>query len=183
VATLPEFSRPKKIKNRNNPIPLSIQSTLFSLFFLCGGLLAAVFAKPDWLPQPDQYPASITISPAEKSITLTNGLITRTFHTVPNLATVSLKQEITGEEFLRSLRPSDSGRDENLAGSQYKTGHTQVGDDLFAGRHGQTAPGGNPLPGSKMSCPEFQTTRITESKNCSHKTGLHLLNSVWTNSI
>jgi len=60
-------------------------------------------AEKDWLLESPETKAKAYIS--EKEIILSNGLVSRTIRTVPNAATVSLKNLQTGEEFIRSVKP------------------------------------------------------------------------------
>ncbi len=60
-------------------------------------------SKADWLIDGSSFKSSI----AEKDgfVTISNGLITRTFTLKPDGATVSLKSLITGKELLRAVKP------------------------------------------------------------------------------
>lgn len=60
--------------------------------------------KPDWLLNPAAFPARIVHSAANE-VTLTNGIISRTFRISPNLATVALEDVLNNKSLLRSVRP------------------------------------------------------------------------------
>ena len=59
-------------------------------------------AKNDWLLQAPGTEASVYQS--DKEVVLSNGLISRTIRLVPNAATVGLKNLLTGEEYVRSVK-------------------------------------------------------------------------------
>ena len=62
------------------------------------------FSRPeyDWLLQPSEAKASVCRI-NEKDIVLGNGLVSRMFRILPNLATVDFKNEMTGESLLRAV--------------------------------------------------------------------------------
>ncbi len=60
-------------------------------------------AKNDWLLQSPGTGAGVYQS--KKEVILSNGLISRTIRLVPNAATVGLKNLVTGEEYIRSVKP------------------------------------------------------------------------------
>ena len=60
-------------------------------------------ADKDWLIGTPDTEARAYIS--DKEVVLANGLVSRTIHTIPNAATVGLKNLVTGEEFIRSVKP------------------------------------------------------------------------------
>lgn len=65
---------------------------------------AAASVKEDWLVVPVAQKAAVYRSgPAE--VTVTNGLVRRTWRVTPNGATVSFNNLMTGEQLLRSVRP------------------------------------------------------------------------------
>jgi len=59
--------------------------------------------KTDWLIESPEIEARAYIS--DKEVILANGLISRTVYTGANAATVGLKNLVTGEEFIRSVKP------------------------------------------------------------------------------
>ncbi len=61
-------------------------------------------AQQDWLLQKPAIAADVFVH-GDRQIVLSNGLVSRTIHMVPNAATVSLKNMRTGEEFIRSVQP------------------------------------------------------------------------------
>lgn len=62
-------------------------------------------ALPHWLFHSSSIPVSVQLDPHENTVSLSNGLIERTFLVKPNLATVSLRNLQTGEEFVRATEP------------------------------------------------------------------------------
>lgn len=80
-----------------------IFSILVVLHFAYGVALYA--SEPDWLIDPAPYTSEIKHREDRRAIDLDNGLVRRSFILQPNAATVSLKHRITGEEFVRSIRP------------------------------------------------------------------------------
>ena len=61
-------------------------------------------ASEDWLIAMPKIKSGVFRS-GEKDIVMSNGLASRTFRIHPNAATVSLKNLVTGEEYLRSVQP------------------------------------------------------------------------------
>ncbi len=61
-------------------------------------------AQKDWLIETPDLSATLQ-SNGEKEVILTNGLISRTIRLTPNAATVSLRNLVTGEEYIRSVKP------------------------------------------------------------------------------
>ena len=61
-------------------------------------------AKADWLINATSFPARI-VNPNNRELSLTNGLVSRTFRLAPNAATVAFDDLINGESLLRSVRP------------------------------------------------------------------------------
>lgn len=61
-------------------------------------------AENDWLLEKPAIKASVSRQ-GEKQIVISNGLVSRTFQISPNAATVGLKNLVTGQEFLRSVKP------------------------------------------------------------------------------
>ncbi|MBI9061289.1 MAG: hypothetical protein JEZ14_04840 [Marinilabiliaceae bacterium] len=60
--------------------------------------------QDDWLINPMEAKASVYTTP-ENHLVFSNGLVSRTFTTAPNVATVGLEHLQTNEAFLRSVRP------------------------------------------------------------------------------
>ncbi|MBS0195921.1 MAG: hypothetical protein JSR77_04105 [Planctomycetes bacterium] len=69
------------------------------------GPLSAAEPAPDWLLNPAPYTAAAQTSADGREVTLTNGLVRRTFRTAPNWATVALDSIPTHQSLLRSVRP------------------------------------------------------------------------------
>ncbi|MDN3686241.1 hypothetical protein [Cyclobacterium jeungdonense] len=61
-------------------------------------------AESDWLLYRSNQPARVQTD-KDGHLVLTNGLVSRTFATAPNGATIGLEHLQTGESFLRSVRP------------------------------------------------------------------------------
>ena len=59
----------------------------------------------DWLIKPPQTRSAVSRSADGKRVTIANGLVSRTFYLGDNLATTSLRQEQTGEEYVRATSP------------------------------------------------------------------------------
>lgn len=74
----------------------------------------------DWLIDPAPFKARIVESPDGKSVSIENGLVRRTFRTMPNLATVDLQNLVTGERLVRAVKPEAAlvldGRKVNVGG-------------------------------------------------------------------
>ena len=59
----------------------------------------------DWLIDPSPHKATATLSPDSRTLTLSNGLIRRTFRLGPNAATVGLDLPTTGQSVIRGVKP------------------------------------------------------------------------------
>ena len=59
--------------------------------------------EKDWLIESPKIRAEVHRT--DKEVILTNGLVSRTIRLAPNAATVGLKNLVTGEEFIRSVKP------------------------------------------------------------------------------
>ncbi len=59
----------------------------------------------DWLINGSRYKAEIITSDDGKEVVLRNGLIERKFRIEPNFANISIRNLVTGENLLRSVRP------------------------------------------------------------------------------
>ena len=62
-----------------------------------------VRSAEDWLLSPDGYKAEVKAGSDGKSIVLTNGLTARVFRIIPNLATVDIVNQMSGENMLRAV--------------------------------------------------------------------------------
>ncbi len=60
---------------------------------------------PDWLIASSGFKAQVKVDSSQPEIVLTNGLISRTFRTSPDAATVGFRNLITGESILRGVKP------------------------------------------------------------------------------
>jgi hypothetical protein len=65
----------------------------------------SVNPRPDWLIAPASYKAQVKDDLSRHEIILTNGLISRTFRTSPNAATIDFQNLMTGESILRGVKP------------------------------------------------------------------------------
>ncbi len=61
--------------------------------------------KNDWLIDNSFYQAKISISDSSKDITICNGLVERVFRIEPNIACISYRNLITGQQLLRAVKP------------------------------------------------------------------------------
>ena len=66
---------------------------------------SAQTSSPDWLVSPIHAPVRLEEHADNQTVTLSNGLISRTFQISPNLATISLRLLQNGEEFVRGIKP------------------------------------------------------------------------------
>ncbi len=62
-------------------------------------------AAADWLINDAEFKATVHRSADDRELSLTNGLIRRTFRLAPNLATVAFENLVTRESILRAVRP------------------------------------------------------------------------------
>jgi len=90
---------------------------LLILFLSCWAF-SAIGQKTDWLINPTEYSTQVN-KVNEKTITITNGLISRTFRLAPNGATVDYRNLVTGAAIIRSIRPEAIL---TIDGKQYKVG-------------------------------------------------------------
>lgn len=76
-------------------------------------------AGQDWLLQKPIVKASVTKT-ADNELVLSNGLVSRTIQVIPNAATTSLKNLVTGEEYIRAVEPEAivkiDGQDYDIGG-------------------------------------------------------------------
>jgi hypothetical protein len=87
--------------------PTTVPGALVTLAWVaCGfGAQGNARAGVDWLVVPTREAAEVVKLPAKKAILLTNGLISRTFHTVPNFVTVDYTNLATGARVIRGVKP------------------------------------------------------------------------------
>ena len=67
--------------------------------------LAADPSESDWLVSQRDARALRTISEDGHTVSITNSLVTRTFRVAPNAATVGIRNEMTGANILRGVKP------------------------------------------------------------------------------
>jgi len=75
------------------------------LTWILGGISLAQPVQTDWLIAPSQQSTSVITNQQTREITLTNGLISRTWRLSPNAATVGFENLMTGESLLRGAKP------------------------------------------------------------------------------
>lgn len=89
---------------------------------LYAGTLSAQVKSPasDWLIQPQSYTAAITEK--GKDITLSNGLLSRSFRITPNVICTDYRNLVSGEQLLRAVKPEArivvNGRDYMIGGAK-----------------------------------------------------------------
>jgi len=89
---------------------LSLRTMIIRNFqvIILSGCLACIrlhAGQPDWLLDGSSFKAEITASADGREVKLDNGLIRRALRLSPNAATVSFENLMTGEQFLRAVRP------------------------------------------------------------------------------
>ena len=77
-----------------------------SLFLFSGAVQAR--QPEDWLLDGPSFKARVSVTTEGREVVLDNGLLRRVFRLAPNAATVSFENRMTGESFLRSVRPEAS---------------------------------------------------------------------------
>ncbi len=86
-------------KNNSNVISKPLAAALLRL-----PVYVSEISKTDWLISKPVEKAKIQRQ-GNDEIVLSNGLVSRTFHLAANLATTSIKNLVTGEEYLRAIEP------------------------------------------------------------------------------
>ena len=76
-----------------------------SVLSLLASNLHASPPQPDWLVERSGWPARIEVREKEGEITLTNGLVERTFLLAPNFATISVTNLVAGAAVIRGIKP------------------------------------------------------------------------------
>ena len=66
---------------------------------------SAIQSVRDWLLHPETFKARISVALDRKSVTLDNGLISRSLKLIPDVATVGYRNLMTGETIIRAIRP------------------------------------------------------------------------------
>ena len=87
------------------PIFITVVAGLFLNLSGCNTLSEQDNQQQDWLIDGQEYVARLEESPGGEELTLTNGLISRTFSTSPNGATTGFDNLVTHESVIRSVRP------------------------------------------------------------------------------
>lgn len=111
--------------------PKQVLLLLFScLICLYGGTQSSLTSQPTWpssaekdgLLDPSPFKAGLFKGNSLSTISLSNGLVHRTFLLVPNLGTIALDNLMNGENLLRGMKPEASV---TLNGKTYKVGDLQ----------------------------------------------------------
>lgn len=100
---------------------------LVVLLLLIGIAVMSAFNNPqqntnqqnDWLLDSEKFIAGVTQSADGKDLMLSNGLIERNVRITPNFATIGIKNLVTGQNYLRSVRPEAQI---TLDGGEYNIG-------------------------------------------------------------
>lgn len=77
----------------------------YALTSVCPGQEKSTSQQNDWLINGEKYVTSIIPSADGKELVISNGLIERKFRMTPNFATIGIKNLVSGQNFLRSVRP------------------------------------------------------------------------------
>jgi len=80
-------------------------AVIFIAVFLCGCKPGNNQQRKDWLIDGKEFIARVTPSKDGKNLVLSNGLVERQFRITPNVATIGVKNFLTSQNFLRSVRP------------------------------------------------------------------------------
>ncbi|MDR0845231.1 MAG: hypothetical protein LBN71_08420, partial [Tannerella sp.] len=86
---------------------------IFFIFWaaFAGSLLNACHTETshrDWLIDNSAFVSTLGVSPDGKDLTLSNGLVSRVFRIIPNLATIGFNDLSTGHNHIRATRPEGS---------------------------------------------------------------------------
>ena len=65
----------------------------------------AICKLPDWLVKKIDYPAHVVVNDEDKTLTLTNGIVSRTFLLSPGFVTIDLYSHEKNSSVLRALGP------------------------------------------------------------------------------
>ncbi|MFC4874575.1 alpha-galactosidase [Negadavirga shengliensis] len=97
-----------------------ISYSFLILFISCSQYEHEDYQNDDWLINGTGYKAETKIIAGGKELVLTNGLVQRQFRVAPNFATVGLNNLVTGQNYLRAVRPEGrltlNGIDYNIGG-------------------------------------------------------------------
>jgi len=112
-----------RVARKSLAIPREAMRNWFLKSLTAALLGAAICLKaappPDWLIDGSSFRATIRSNEPKHEIILENGLVRRVFRLAPNAATVSFENLMTGEEFLRAVRPEAILE---LDGARYEVG-------------------------------------------------------------
>ncbi len=84
---------------------LCIQSSLSGQEIIPAQPVRSASPGTDWLLSGEAFEAGVSTRADKDEITLSNGLISRTFRITPNAATISFEQLVTGESLIRGVKP------------------------------------------------------------------------------
>lgn len=88
-----------------NSFVIGLTFLTLSCTFQCFSSSFITPADSDWLVQPTNIPARAVEDHQRNEIIITNGLISRTFRTAPNAATIAFDNLMTGESVIRGVKP------------------------------------------------------------------------------
>lgn len=88
-----------------NSFLIGLTLLTLSCTFQCFSSSFITPADSDWLVQPTNIPSRVVEDPEKNEIIITNGLISRTFRTSPNAATVAFDNLMTGQSVIRGIKP------------------------------------------------------------------------------
>jgi hypothetical protein len=88
-----------------NPKIMLTAVTLFLNLIACNKGPEGTIRKNDWMLSGEEYVSRLVESSDGKELMMTNGLISRTFSTAPNGATISFDNLVNNESIIRSVRP------------------------------------------------------------------------------
>ena len=155
--------------------------SLLTLFLALPGFASVPpVQQPDWLIDSSPYRASVQCNADTSRITLGNGLIRRIFATGPNAATVALDNLVSGEAFLRAVRPEAqlriNGMTYDVGGLEGQPNHAYLDESWIAGL--KANPRAFRFKGFEVSQPQerfaWKRTRHTAPQSAWPPKGVHL---------
>lgn len=154
-----------------NFVGMRIYYILFCCFFIYKSP-----AQTDWLVKHVAQRSEIKIS--DKTLELNNGLIARRIHIAPNATTTSFKNLVTGEQFIRSVRPEArivlNGKTYNIGGLYSQKEHAYLLEDWIPNFKKNDADFQYQRYEIGEVQPHFQWTCQTWASNKKLPTGKHL---------
>jgi hypothetical protein len=123
-----------KYRRKYAYLKMKITLPVFAFISLFISNIQAQSIVKDWLISPVTQRSEVKIG--DKSLELTNGLIARRIQITPNAATISFKNEVTGEQFIRSVRPEArvvlNGKTYNIGGLYGQKEHAYLLEDWIS---------------------------------------------------